>query len=191
MFSSMFDIFFTCSSSSQLYFFHHSVFASFCALLLWLISIIHVLFISLPLNGPLAFMFGQGNISSSKNTRQNICYGGFFNQAYAAFTHTHTPLPGPLSLPSSSPSSPSSLSSRVICSVSCVPLLAFPLHLWLVDFHKTLIGQCLQRLLFLTVMKHLPLLRGHSFFLWGRPPSFNSPPLLLCSSSSTSKQEGC
>lgn len=84
--------------------------------------------------------------------------------------HTHTPLPGPLFLPSSFPSSTSPLSSRVICSVSCLPLLAFPLHLRLVNFYKTLIGQFFQRLPLLAFMKTPPLFGGHSFFLLGRPP---------------------
>lgn len=119
-------------------------------------SIIHVWFISLNFSGPLAFMFGKRNTSYNKNIRQNICHGRFFNKARTSFSR-HTPLSqGLFSSPLPLPSSPCPLSSRVICSVSCLPLLAFPLHLWLVNLCTSLIGQSFQHLPVLTVMKTSP-----------------------------------
>lgn len=96
-------------------------------------------FTSLNLNGPLALMFGKRNISHNKNIRQNMCHGRFFNKASTSFSR-HTPLSqGLFSSPHPPPHCP--FSSRVICPVSCLPLLAFPLYLWLVNLCRFLIGQ--------------------------------------------------
>lgn len=116
-----------------------------------------VWFTSLNLNGPLALMFGKRNISHNKNIRQNMCHGRFFNKASTSFSR-HTPLSqGLFSSPNPSHPPPHCpFSSRVICSVSCLPLLAFPLHLWLANLCRFLIGQSSQDLPLLTLMKTSP-----------------------------------
>lgn len=147
-----------------------------------------VWFTSLNLNGPSALMFGKRNISHNKNIRQNMCHGRFFNKASMSFSR-HTPLSqGLFSSPNPSHPPPHCpFSSRVICSVSCLPLLAFPLHLWLVNLCKALIGQSFKDLPLLTLMKtppppQPPLSWRTAFSLWGRP-LLGSPPVFSCTAS--------